>query len=143
MRRVHLDPLDENVAHLLERRLSGPVAMLNLLRFRETADYSEAPELAPEEPISGSEAYDRYIEHTLPFLEATGGSLAFVADGGHVFIGPPEECWDLALLVRQASIEDFFAFADNEAYLAGIGHRTAALLDSRLLPLVERRPGER
>ncbi|MEN3350409.1 MAG: hypothetical protein V7632_4044 [Bradyrhizobium sp.] len=31
----------------------------------------------------------------------------------------------------------FLAFAVAEAYLAGIGHRTAALSDSRLRPLVE------
>jgi hypothetical protein len=37
-----------------------------------------------------------------------------------------------------ASVDDFFAFASNPAYLAGIGHRTAALEDSRLLPIVER-----
>jgi hypothetical protein len=29
------------------------------------------------------------------------------------------------------------AFASNAEYLAGIGHRTAALEDSRLLPLQE------
>ena len=31
----------------------------------------------------------------------------------------------------------FLAFASNRAYLAGVGHRTAALEDSRLLPLSE------
>lgn len=41
------------------------------------------------------------------------------------------------MLVRQKSLPDFMAFAENEAYLAGMGHRTAALVDSRLLPLVE------
>jgi hypothetical protein len=29
------------------------------------------------------------------------------------------------------------AWAANEAYLEGIGHRTAAIEDARLLPLVE------
>jgi hypothetical protein len=29
------------------------------------------------------------------------------------------------------------AFASDAAYLEGVGHRTAALEDSRLLPLVE------
>jgi hypothetical protein len=42
------------------------------------------------------------------------------------------------MLVRQASLREFFAFAGDEGYLAGIGHRTAALEDSRLLPIVER-----
>jgi len=37
--------------------------------------------------------------------------------------------------VRQASIGEFIGFASNQGYLKGIGHRTAALEDSRLLPL--------
>ena len=41
------------------------------------------------------------------------------------------------MLVKQASVESFLAFAGNEPYLGGLGHRTAALEDSRLLPLVE------
>jgi len=41
------------------------------------------------------------------------------------------------MLVEQASAASFLAFAGDPAYLAGIGHRTAALEDSRLLPLQE------
>jgi hypothetical protein len=133
---MHLDPTDENVAALLRRQLDGPLVMLNLLRLRDVADYRDHPDLAPPEPISGREAYRRYVDHTRPHLEASGGSVLFLGDGGAWFVGPPEERWDLAMLVRQNSLADFFAFADNPAYLAGIGHRTAALEDSRLLPLV-------
>jgi hypothetical protein len=39
------------------------------------------------------------------------------------------------MLVRQTSIEKFIGFASHQDYLNGIGHRTAALEDSRLLPL--------
>jgi hypothetical protein len=39
--------------------------------------------------------------------------------------------------VRQSSVQAFMAFATDAAYLAGLGHRTAALEDSRLLPLAE------
>jgi hypothetical protein len=39
--------------------------------------------------------------------------------------------------VKQNSVESFMAFASNPKYLAGIGHRTAAISDSRLLPIVE------
>jgi hypothetical protein len=41
------------------------------------------------------------------------------------------------MLVRQNSVADFFSFAGNPEYLAGIGHRTAAVEDTRLLPLVD------
>ena len=134
---MHLDPTDESVRRLLQRGITGPVTMLNLLRFREQADYSGFPSLAPPAPISGREAYDRYVRHTLPFLTATGGSVSFLGTGGYQLVGPSDERWDLVMLVRQASVQDFFAFATNDGYLAGIGHRTAALEDSRLLPVVE------
>jgi uncharacterized protein (DUF1330 family) len=111
--------------------------MLNLLRLRPVADYSANPALAPEKPISGAEAYDRYISHTLPFLTASGGALLFLGEGGPFLIGPQGERWDRAMLVKQNSVQDFMAFASNKAYLAGLGHRTAAVEDSRLLPLVQ------
>jgi len=41
------------------------------------------------------------------------------------------------MLGRQSSVSAFPAFAENEAYLAGMGHRVAALEDARLLPLEE------
>jgi hypothetical protein len=134
---VFLEPADENVMQLLKRRISGPVVMLNLLRFREQADYSSFPELAPPSPISGSDAYDLYVRHTMPFLTASGGSVVFYGTGGHNFIGPSDERWDLVMAIRQASVADFFAFASNAEYMAGVGHRAAALEDSRLIPMVE------
>jgi hypothetical protein len=111
--------------------------MLNLLRFRDVADYSATPALAPQVPISGEQAYRLYIEHTLPFLKASGGELLFYGRGGDLLIGPTSERWDAAMLVRQPTVASFLAFASNQGYLSGIGHRTAALEDSRLLPLVE------
>jgi len=133
---VYLDPSDESARELFRRVIEGPVTMLNLLRFRLVADYSAYPDLAPPAPISGREAYDRYVRHTLPFLAASGGSVELLGTGGSWFVGPDDERWDLVMMVRQASVADFFAFATNEEYLAGTGHRTAALEDSRLLPVV-------
>lgn len=121
----------------VQRGIEGSVVMLNLLRFRDVADYSANPELAPAARISGAEAFDRYIQHTLPFLRESGGDVEFLGAGGPFLIGPEEERWDMAMLVRQSSVASFLAFPSHDAYLAGIGHRTAALEDSRLLPLTE------
>ena len=133
----YLEPTEAAGRALFLRRIRGPVVMLNLLRFRAVADYSASPELAPPSPISGADAFQRYIEHTRPRLEASGGEILFVGRGGASFIGPTDERWDLAMLIRQHSVESFFAFATDPAYLAGLGHRTAALEDSRLVPLEE------
>jgi hypothetical protein len=134
---MYLDPTEESVRRLFERNITGPVTMLNLLRFREWADYSAFPDLAPPAPVSGRQAYGRYIAHTMPFLTASGGAVQFIGAGGHNLVGPGDERWDLVMLIQQASVQDFLDFATNEAYLAGVGHRTAALEDSRLLPVVE------
>jgi hypothetical protein len=133
----YLEPTMEAGRVFMSRGIAGSVVMLNLLRFRAIADYSQAPELSPATPISGSEAYQKYIAHTLPYLKESGGELLFVGAGGAFLIGPSDERWDMAMLVRQSSPESFVAFNSNAAYLAGLGHRRAALEDSRLLPLVE------
>jgi hypothetical protein len=140
--RRYFEPTQESGRAFLARGLTGPVVMLNLLRFREVADYSNTSHLAPREPISGAAAYERYIEHTLPFLQASGGEVIFLGKGGTFLIGPTDERWDAAMLVRQRSVGDFMAFASNPAYLEGIGHREAALEDSRLLPLIETVAGD-
>ena len=137
MTQHYLDVTQEAGAAFFSQNIEGEILMLNLLRFRERADYSGFPELAPDKPISGRDAYKRYMAHTEPFLRARGGEVTLMAQGGKNLIGPKDEQWDVAMIVRQKSLPDFLAFASNPAYLAGMGHRTAALLDSRLLPLIE------
>ncbi|MGF1622689.1 MAG: DUF1330 domain-containing protein [Rhodomicrobiaceae bacterium] len=131
----YLHPSDEIVKTFAAKTFQGAFVMLHLVLFRDIADYSADPELAPEEPISGREAYARYVEHTLPYLEASGGEILFIGEGGPFLIGPGHERWDRIALINHRTFEDFIAFATNEDYLKGIGHRSAALLDSRLLPI--------
>lgn len=134
---TYLEPTQESGREFFTRGISGSVVMLNLLRFRDVADYSDSPALAPTVPISGEAAFQLYMEHTLPFLESSGGEVLFYGKGGAFLIGPVDECWDAAMLVRQSSLASFLAFASNPDYLAGMGHRLAALEDSRLLPLTQ------
>ena len=104
-----------------------------------TQDYSASPKLASPTPISGAAAHRLYAAHTLPHL---GGAMTFLGRGGTFLIGPSDERWDVAMLVRHRSVASFMAFASDEGYFAGMGHRTAALEDSRLLPLVEGQTAE-
>ena len=137
MRETYLYPTQEVGKAFIERNITGSVVMLNLLRFREYADYSGTPHLASATPITGKMAYQLYMEHTLPHLIQSGGEVLFYGKGGQFLIGPIDEVWDAVLLVSQQSVDSFIAFTSDAGYLEGIGHRTAALLDSRLLPLIE------
>jgi len=131
----YLEPTQESGRHFVMKGLQGEVVMMNLLRFKTIADYSAHPALRPEQPISGAAAFDRYIEHTKPFLEESGGKILFIGKGDSFLIGPQEERWDLMMLIQQKSADAFLAFANHQEYLKGIGHRLAAIEDSRLLPL--------
>lgn len=137
MKKSYLTPTREAGRDFIMRNIPGSVVMLNLLRFRDYADYTETPQLAPAEPITGEMAYQLYVKHTLPYLEKSGGEILFMGKGGNFLIGPTDERWDAVLLIKQHSVERFLAFESNEEYMKGIGHRTAALEDSRLLPLVD------
>ena len=139
IRSPYLEPTQESGRDFMMRGIEGEVVMLNLLRFRDVADYSATPELEPDTPISGADAYQVYIDHTLPHLRESGGDVEFMGEGGSFLIGPFDERWDMVLLVRHKSVQTFMSFASNEAYLGGMGHRLAAISDSRLLPIIARR----
>jgi uncharacterized protein (DUF1330 family) len=134
---TYLEPTQESGRAFFSRRIAGKVVMLNLLRYRTIADYSSAPELAPPAPISGEAAFRRYIDHTTPHLTKLGGKVLFFGGSSEFLIGPSTERWDAVMLVQQESAEAFLSFASNREYRAGIGHRVAALEDSRLLPVEE------
>ena len=138
----YLDPTDEAAIHLFTKPIKNDVYMLNLLRFKTQADYSHHPQLAPMQPISGKEAYMRYVEATLPFLRESGGDITLIGQCDRFFIGPADEHWDLAMIIKQRSLNDFLAFASNPSYLEILGHRVAALEDSRLLPIEALAPNE-
>ena len=121
MTQRYLEPTQESGKALFSRQIEGAVIMLNLLRFRDVADYSSTPDIAPSEPISGRKAYQKYIELTLPFLTATGGEIVLLGDGGPYLIGPTDEHWDLVMLIRQHSVQDFHVLLNERGLSSRLG----------------------
>jgi hypothetical protein len=134
----YLEPTQESGARLFSKNIQGEVTMLNLLKFRKIADYSENPELDTGDQISGEHAYQKHMDQTLPYLKESGGKIVFEGRCDRYLIGPEYEEWDYMLLIQQSSLQSFLAFASNSAYLKVLGHRTAALEDSRLLPIFDK-----
>ena len=133
---MHITPTPESLKDLAAGDMSRPVTMLNLLRFRAVADYRQFPELAPEEPVTGEAAFAVYMKNTSPFLAGVGGTVEVAGASKTWLIGPDDERWDRVLLVKYPSVRAFFDMVQNPDYGAGFGHRTAALHDSRLLPIL-------
>lgn len=111
--------------------------MMNLLKFKEWADYNNLEFISPSKPITGEEAYQLYMDNTLPLLKKAGSRIVFYGKCKEFLIGPSSEKWDAMLLVEHQSTSEFISFSQNKEFLAHAGHRTAALEDSRLLPILE------
>lgn len=115
----------------------GKIVMLNLLKFRQWADYSNVEQLKPANEITGEEAYQLYMESILPLFNKAGTRIVYYGKSKSFLIGPDNEHWDAVLLVEYESVSKFMELVQDEDYLKNAGHRTAALEDSRLLPSSE------
>ena len=110
-----------------------PIMMINLLRFREHADYGA---LDNQSPCSGREAYmERYAPVALPLVQRLGGRPLFQGEVLATLVAPAGEEWDEALLVHYPNFSAVTALFNDPAYQAGMFHRTAALEDSRLIAI--------
>ncbi len=115
---------------LASERLSGmnldqSMCMLNLIRFRDRAEYAPG---SSETPCAGAEAYDRYREQVSPLVRAAGGAPMLSRLQG--LVGSDDE-WDLCFAVYYPSIRAFLSMVNDPAYQAVSHHRAAAVADSR------------
>ena len=107
--------------------LDQPVGMLNLLKFRASADYDPHHK---ETPCTGEEAYDRYSGFVWPLLHAKNARV--ILTGALWMIGQTDE-WDRSFVVRWEHARDILSLGSDPDYNKVVHHRTAALIDSRLL----------
>jgi uncharacterized protein (DUF1330 family) len=130
-----IEPTPEQIQTFATTEQEGPIVMLNLLSFREQAEYPEGSEHAP---CTGREAYARYAVAVMPRLHAVGGHPVWQGRVNQTLIGPSEsgvESWDAMLLVQYPSKQSFLQMAMDPEYLKVAAHRTAALADSRLVAM--------
>lgn len=109
-----------------------PVVMLNLLRFRDRANYQDE-----STERSGREAYKVYMEEAAACVREVGAEVIWSGHSVGSLIAPPEESWDQVVLVRYPSIDAFMAMIESEEYRGVVKHRTAAVKDSRLVANLE------
>ncbi|HSB96070.1 MAG TPA: DUF1330 domain-containing protein [Spongiibacteraceae bacterium] len=123
---------DQLRAFAHENADDAPVVMLNLLRYRAQANYSAHPH---EVPCSGREAFKRYSKLSIVCIEASGGKVLFIGNARASVIGPTDEQWDDIFLVQYPSRTAFLQMIATPEYRAINFHRSAALQDSRLIPV--------
>jgi uncharacterized protein (DUF1330 family) len=125
-------PSPEQILPLAGDADSGPVAMVNLLKFRERAVYADGR----ADDISGRAAFDRYVALMRPIVEAAGGRFLFAGEVQGLVIGEVEELWDAVGIAEYPSRAAFYRIATS-AEVQAIGvHREAGLAGQLLIPTI-------
>lgn len=122
-------PRLEQIMTLGQDPTPGPIAMVNLLKFHDRAQYPDGR----AEDISGREAYMRYIAEMGPIVEAAGGRLLFSGDVRGLVIGEVEEMWDAVGIAEYPSRAEFYRIATSPEVQAIGVHREAGLTGQLLI----------
>jgi hypothetical protein len=123
-------PTGEQLGALMALPKSGPVVMLNLLKFRAKAEYKDGR--ATE--LSGLEAYTLYGQLMTRFVTERGGKLHFTAPASAPVIGSVGEMWDMVALMEYPSPQAFVEIATSPEVAEFGVHREAGLAGQLLIP---------
>jgi uncharacterized protein (DUF1330 family) len=115
----HIYPTRSRVEALLADASDTPVVMLNLLKFRATAAYSDGR----ASDLTGRQAYDLYGAAMQNVIERNGGRVVF---------GEVDDVWDTCVLVEYPSAASFATIVTSPE-VTEIGVHRAAGLEGQLL----------
>lgn len=124
-----LYPTSDRIAELSVDASGQPIVMLNLLKFREHAQYADGR--ASE--LSGREAYMLYGEKMQQLVQREGGRIVFSGAILSLVIGTVEDMWDTAALVEYPSSEAFARIVTSPEVAAIAVHRAAGLAGQLLI----------
>ena len=117
---AQIAPEPKQIEKLLQGPAEGPVVMVNLLRFKDKAD-------APDEGLSGEEAYGKYGARMVEWVTSQGARLIWSGRVDSLVIGDTEEHFDVVALMEYPSRSEFLRIAGDPRVAEFAVHRTAGL----------------
>ncbi len=125
----YIDPTKETFGVFRNNDRPGPIQMLNLVRFRDHAEYPDG------RALSGAEAYAAYGKQSGPVFARLGGTIVWRGNFELMLIGPETENWDECFIAQYPSVAAFVEMVRDPVYREAVKHRQAAVADSRLVRL--------
>ncbi|MDE2849781.1 MAG: DUF1330 domain-containing protein [Acidobacteriota bacterium] len=117
---AQIAPEPEQIEELLKGPAEGPVVMVNLLRFKKEAD-------APDEGLTGEEAYGRYGAQMVQWVTSQGARLIWSGRADSMVIGDTDEYFHAIALMEYPSRAEFLRIIGDPRVAEYSVHRTAGL----------------
>lgn len=118
-----LQPTGEQVRAFRDRQTGEPIAMLNLLKFKEKALYEDG---RPSE-LTGLEAYQLYANAFHEIMGPRGARVLYSGGVRGLLIGEGDGLWDSVAVIEYPSTEVMLNMLRDEDYQRAQQHRAAGL----------------
>ena len=118
-----LQPSGDQVRAFRDRQTGEPIAMLNLLKFKDKAVYEDGRPCG----LSGREAYALYGKTFKEIMGPQGVNILYSGEMRGVLIGQGDDLWDAMALIQYPSTQVMLDMLRNEDYQQAQQHRAAGL----------------
>jgi len=117
-------PNKDQMDEFLEGDIESPISMVNLLKFKEKAEYEDGRDTN----LSGKEAYMIYGIEVQEHLKKVGGEMVFGGEISRLMLGEVEDLWDNVAVARYPSRKAMLEMMMDPDYQESEKHRSAGLL---------------
>ena len=116
-------PNEAQLKEFNEQGAEKPIFMVNLLKFKEKAEYEDGRETN----LTGKEAYSIYGKEVVEHLKKVGANWVLSGKVSRLMIGEAEDLWDSVAIARYPSRKAMFEMIMDPDYLESEKHRSAGL----------------
>ena len=116
-------PNDEQMKGFMEGDTDTPIYMVNLLKFKEKAEYEDGRET----DLTGAEAYALYVAENKAHLAKVGGTGVFGGRVSRLTFGEVEELWDTVGIAMFPSRKAMLQMLTDPDWIESAKHRVAGL----------------
>ena len=118
-----ITPTEEQINGFLEDPNVGPISMVNLLKYKDKADYTDGRDVN----LSGKEAYMLYATEVINLITKYGGEFIFAGKVNRLMLGEVDEMWDEIAIAKYPSRKAMFEMTMDPEYQKIHIHRDAGL----------------
>ena len=118
-----LVPNQTQMDEFLEGDIDSPISMVNLLKFKDKAEYEDGRKT----DLTGKQAYSIYAIEVVNHLNKVGAEIIFGGEVSRLMLGEVEDLWDSIAIARYPSRKAMLQMMMDKDYQESAKHRSAGL----------------